>query len=210
MTLIFYSSPMSTATITELVLEELGIAHDRVRLDLKKGETKNPDFLKLNPNGRVPCIVHDGTPIWESAAITMYLGETFGVDNGLYPAPGPARGRAMTWITWTNVTVSEAFYRYSRNTSEWFPAENQNAAAGAIGKTDTANCLRILDEHLAQNQYMLGSQYTLVDTHLNSFTDWLRYSKFDFSAYPHLNEWSARCTSRPAYIKVMSAATPPA
>jgi glutathione S-transferase len=64
---------MSTASITQLVLEELGVACEQVRVDLKKGDTKKPEFLKLNPNGKVPLIIHDGTSIWESAAITMYL-----------------------------------------------------------------------------------------------------------------------------------------
>ena len=76
--------------------------------DFKAGDTKKPEFLKLNPNGKVPVIVHDGTSIWESAAITMYLGEVFGVDAKLYPAPGPKRGAAMKWIVWGNVSLGEA------------------------------------------------------------------------------------------------------
>ncbi|KAI9880154.1 MAG: hypothetical protein M1823_006761, partial [Watsoniomyces obsoletus] len=91
---------MSTASITQGVLAELDIECERVKLDIEAGDTRKPDFLKVNPNGRVPAIVHDGTPIWESAAITMYLGELFGVDAELYPAPGPKRGEAMKWIVW--------------------------------------------------------------------------------------------------------------
>src|ERR1043165_2347013 len=100
MSLAFYYSQMSTAVITNLVLEELGVPCEKIQLDLRKGETHTAEFLKLNPNGKVPLIVHDGTPIWESAAITMYLGEMFGVEKNLYPAPGPKRGEAMKWVTW--------------------------------------------------------------------------------------------------------------
>ncbi len=89
MGLTFYFAPQSTASITTLVLEELGIPCERVKLDLRKGETKKPEFLKLNPNGRVPTLVHDGVAIWESAAITIYLGETFGEKAKLWPAAGP-------------------------------------------------------------------------------------------------------------------------
>src|SRR5579863_736671 len=130
MSLIFYGAPMSTASITELVLAELGVPHERVAVDIKAGGTKKPEFMKLNPNAKVPTIVHDGTAIWESAAITMYLGETFGVEKKLYPAPGPKRGEAMKWIVWTHVTLGEAVYRYARNTQNWVPAEQQNAKAG--------------------------------------------------------------------------------
>ena len=98
MSLTFYYAPMSTASITTLVLEELAGARERVKLDLKKGETKTPEFLKRNPNGKVPVIVHDGSVIFESAAITLYLGEVFGTQNGLWPAAGPKRGEAMKWV----------------------------------------------------------------------------------------------------------------
>src|SRR5262249_14193766 len=67
MSLIFYYSPMSTAVATHWVLEELKIPYEKVKLDLQAGGTKKPDFLKINPNGVVPAIVHDGTAIFESA-----------------------------------------------------------------------------------------------------------------------------------------------
>jgi glutathione S-transferase len=111
MSLTFYYAPMSTAEVTAAVLAELGVPCERVRLDIDAGDTRKPDFLAINPNGRVPAIVHDGTPIWESAAITMYLGELFGVEAGLYPAPGPRRGEALRWIVWGNVTLAEAASR---------------------------------------------------------------------------------------------------
>ena len=57
MSLIFYYSPMSTATLTELCLEELAVPHDKKKLDLKAGDTKKPEFLKLNPFGQVPVLV---------------------------------------------------------------------------------------------------------------------------------------------------------
>jgi len=91
MSLTFYYAPMSTSNITEAILAELGTPCERVQLDISAGDTRKPDFLKINPNGRVPAIVHEGTPIWESSAITMYLGEVFGVDAQLYPALEPKR-----------------------------------------------------------------------------------------------------------------------
>jgi len=100
MSLTFYYSPQSSATPVHWTLEELGIPYEKVPIDLKTEQNKQPAFLKLNPNGKVPLIVHDGVPIFESAAIQIYLGETFGVDKGLFPAAGPRRGEAMKWIVW--------------------------------------------------------------------------------------------------------------
>jgi glutathione S-transferase len=202
--LTFYYAPMSTASITSIVLEELGVPCEKVKVDIRAGESRKPEFLRLNPNGKVPLIVHDGTPIWESAAITMYLGEVFGVDKGLYPAQGAKRGEAMKWITWTNVTLGEAVSRWLRNTSDWTPAEQHNVKAAEVAKTDIQNCLRILDEALSGKQFLLGGEYTLADTHLNSLTDWLRFMKTDLSPYVNINGWSSRCAARPAYARAMA------
>ncbi|HEY6517104.1 MAG TPA: glutathione S-transferase family protein [Steroidobacteraceae bacterium] len=202
MSLTFYYSPMSTATLTDLVLEELGVSCERITVDLKKKETHTQEFLRVNPNGKVPVLVHDGIAIWESAAITLYLGEIFGVAKGLYPEPGPQRGDAMKWVVWSNVTLGDAFGRFVRNTTEWIPAEQHNAKAAAAAESDTHDCLRILDRALAGRQYLLAG-YTLADTHVNSLLGWLRFMKVDFSEYQHLNAWSQRCTARPAYARVM-------
>lgn len=203
MSLIFYSSPMSTASLTSIVLEELGVPHERKKLDIQKGETKAPAFLKVNPNGKVPTIVHDGVVIWESVAITMYLGETFGVAKGLYPAPGPKRGEAMKWIAWTNVTLGEAVYRRGYS-GEWAEPGEGNPKAVAKANADIAELLGILDASLAGKQFLIG-EYTLADTHLNSFLDWLRHSKIDFAPFANVNAWSERCAARPAYQRAMAA-----
>ncbi|HEX3763188.1 MAG TPA: glutathione S-transferase family protein [Kofleriaceae bacterium] len=205
MSLTFYYAPMSSASITELILEELGVPCDRVKLDIQKGDTKKPEYLAVNPNGKVPCIVHDGSVIWESAALTIYLGEAFGVERGLFPAPGPRRGEAMKWIVWTNVTLGDAMARWTRNTLDWFPAEQHNAKAAEAAKADLAGCLKVLDQSLAGRQFLVGD-YTLADTHLNSFCDWLRYMKVDFAPFPGVEAWGERCRARPAYKKVMAGA----
>ena len=146
MSLTFYYAPMSTASITDLVLEEPGVPCDRVKLDSQKGDTKKPEYLAVNPNGKVPCIVHDGTAIWESAAITIYLGETFGVERGLFPTPGPRRGEAMKWIVWTNVTMGDAATRLGRAVE----ADRDYGIAESMWRYDTpepALLARFLADH---------------------------------------------------------------
>jgi glutathione S-transferase len=201
MGLTFYFAPQSTASITTLVLEELAIPCERVKLDIRKGETKKPEFLKINPNGRVPTIVHDGVAIWESAAITIYLGETFGEKAKLWPAAGPKRGEAMKWVVWANVTAGEAVYRWARNTM-WAPEDQRNAKAAAAASAEIQGLLKILDQALADRPFLVG-EYTLADTHVNSFVDWLRHMKIEMSAFGHLDAWSKRCSDRPACARAM-------
>ncbi len=200
MSLTFYFAPQSTASITTLVLEELGIPVERVKLDIQKGETKKPEFLKLNPNGRVPTLVHDGTVLFESAAITIYLGETFGEKANLWPT-GVKRGEAMKWVVWTNVSLGEPVYRWARNTM-WSPEDQRNAKAAEAASADIAEQLRILDGALDGKQFLAGD-YTLADAHVNSFVDWLRHMKIDMTGLRHLAAWSERCSQRPAYKRVM-------
>jgi len=201
MSLTFYTAPQSTATITEVVLAELGIPHERVVLDIRAKDTHKPEFVKLNPNAKVPVIVHDGTAIFESAAITIYLGETFGIDKKLWPS-GHNRGDAMKWVVWANVTLGDAVYRVGRNSGNWVPADQQNAKACEAAAKEIQELLGILDRELASKAYLTGADYTLADAHVNSFLDWLRYQKMDFSKFSHLNAWSAKCAARPAYQKV--------
>lgn len=208
MSLVFYRAPMSTSSVTEMVLAELDVPHDVVTLDIRAGDTKKPEFLAINPNGKVPVIVHDGTVLWESSAIAMYLGEVFGVEKGLYPAPGLTRGVAMKWIAWTNVSLGDAVSRWLYNTMEWVPAEQRNAKTGEVAKAEVHRLLGILDQSLEGNEYLCGASFTLADAHLHSFIDWLRMMNVDFAPFPRIEAWSKRCSSRPAYQRVMAAGKP--
>ena len=100
----FYGAKLSTACLTEAVLNELGIEGERVMMKFDESGTRGDAYKRdVNPNGTVPAIEHDGTVVWESAAITMYLGEVFGESRGLWPALGPKRGDAMKWVSWATV-----------------------------------------------------------------------------------------------------------
>lgn len=212
MNLTFYFAPMSTASVTDGVLAELGTPHERVELNIPAGDTRRPEFLKVNPNGRVPAIVHDGTPIWESAAITMYLGEAFGVDAGLYPAPGPRRGAAMKWIVWGNVMLAEAAGRLAASlppgsegavetgSRDWVATD---ADAAARAKADVADCLEVLDGGLEGRTFLLDD-YSLADTHLQGFVGWIGTMGVELTPLANVSAWLARCGARPALAKLMA------
>lgn len=214
MSFTFYHVPMSTSSVTEAVLAELGVPCDRVQLSITDGDTRKPDFLKINPNGRVPAIVHEGTVIWESAAITMYLGEVFGVDANLYPALGSQRGEAMKWIVWGNVALAEAGGRLSAllpsdsdggvlpNSQDWIPPEQRSAIALEKAKADLVGYLGILDNALAGKSFLLGD-YSLVDTHLQGFVGWIGSMNVSLAPFPNVMGWLTRCCERPAIAKLM-------
>ncbi len=198
MSLTFYYAPHSSASPVHWTLEELGVPYEKVQLDYRAGDLKKPEFLKLNPNAKVPVLVHDGVAIFESAAIQLYLGELFGVAKGLYPAPGPKRGEVMKWIVWTNVTLGEAMSRLGRNVGQWAPEDERNAKAGATAKADIMGLLQIVENTLQGRPYLTGETFTLADLHLASWIEYVRMMQIDLTPYPTLVAWCSRCTARPA------------
>lgn len=207
---------MSTASITAAVLAELGVPCERHRIDIDAGHTHAPQFLAINPNGMVPVIVHDGVAIWESTAITMYLGEVFGVDAGLYPPLGTKRGEAMKWIAWSGAALFAASGRFAAAMRAAVPDEaarfDANADRGAAtlsnAKADVAVQLAIADAALAERDFLLGD-YSLADTHLHAIVSWLAMMQIDLEPFAKLSAWVRRCDQRPA-LRAMSAQGEPA
>jgi glutathione S-transferase len=159
MSITFFYSPQSSATRIHWTLEELGVPYEKVKLDLRAGDQRKPDYLAINPNGKVPAVVLDGTPVFESSAIQIVLGERFGVEKGLWPAAGtPERAQALSWLLWGHVTLGAAFMRYFMNTGSWIPPELQHKPqAEATLKEIHAN-LALLDARLNGREYVVGDR----------------------------------------------------
>jgi glutathione S-transferase len=204
MSLVFYYSPMSSAVTAHWALEELGVPYEKVKIDLVARDQDKPAFLALNPNGKVPLLVHDGVPIFESVAIMIHLGETFGVDKQLFPAPGLARAEAIKWLVWCNVSVGEALSRYLHNTSPRIPEERHNAKAGEVAKADVDKHLTILENALEGKQWLVGDSFTLTDLHVSGWMAYVGMCGFDLARYPKLEAWAKRASSRPAFARVMA------
>jgi glutathione S-transferase len=203
MSLTFHYAPFSSASTVHAALEELGVPYEKVRVDLQKSEQKRPAFLALNPNGKVPLLVHDGAPIFESAAIVIHLGETFGEKARLYPAPGADRALATQWLVWTNVSLAEALSRHQYNTAERIPAEQKNAKAAEVAKADVLAHLAILEKALTGKKFLVGDAFSLVDTHVAGWAHYIGMCGFDTKAFPATHAWMTTTMARPAYTKVM-------
>lgn len=206
MSLSFYYAPMTSATRIHWALEELGVPYEKIKLDLASGDQRKPEYLALNPNGKVPLIVDDGTPIFESVAILIHLGETYGVEKGLYPAQAEKAARAQTlkWIAWGSITLMDGVTRILRNTSDRFPADEKNAKAAESAKKDVAACLEILDRELAGKEYLVGSSFTLADLSITAFGPFMMRLGVDLNPYKNVNAWIGRSMQRPALARVMA------
>jgi glutathione S-transferase len=204
MSLIFYYSPHSSSVTVHWALEELAVPYEKVKIDLTARDQDKPAFLKVNPNGKVPALVHDGTPMFESAAIVMYLGETFGVEKKLYPPPGARRAEAFKWLVWCNVSLGEALSRHQHNTSDRIPAERHNAKAAEVAKVDVEKHLAILDGALAGKTWLVGDAFSLVDAHVSGWVAYVGMCGFETKRWTNLDAWMKRCTARPGFAACMA------
>jgi glutathione S-transferase len=193
MSITFYYSPRSTATRVHWALEELEVPYAKVKLDLAAGDHKKPDYLRLNPNGKVPLLVDESTPIFESLAILIHLGQRYGSDRGLWPRPGaPAQGQALAWTVWGSSTLGGAVGDYV------FRGGSPEARA------EVEALLKILDSRLGvPGLNMLGERFTLVDVATASVVNLLGRSEVTLDPYPQVKEWVARVSSRPALATVL-------
>lgn len=203
MSLTFYVAPMSTASTVHWSLEELQIPYEAVQVDIHDAADKRKKLGPVNPNGAVPVLVHDGVPIFESVAIQIYLGETFGVDKGLYPEAGPARAAALKWLVWANVTLGGAITRWLSNTKG--APELQNPVAGKQARKDVDRLVGMLEDELGDREYLLDSGVSLVDFHLVSLFQWVTSVGIDLAPFPKVSAWVERCSARPANLQLMAA-----
>ncbi|MEN5099350.1 glutathione S-transferase family protein [Stenotrophomonas sp. TWI809] len=196
MSLVFYWHPMSSATPIACALAELAVPHERVRIDIRAGEQRTADYLAINPNGKVPCLVVDGTPMFEALAIHLWLGEHFGVAKGLWPHDGtPARLEAMSWCTWAYVTYGAVIGRVWLATSDDALRDADHAAAAI--RTATA-LLDLLEARLSQQPWMLGEAYSLVDLVVGQVVGYGTYLGAAVEAHPAVAAWLQQVQARPA------------
>ena len=203
MSITLYAAPMSSAIPVVQALAELDVPHELVLLDLSAGEQRKPEFLALNPNGQVPTLVVDGTPMFEAIAIMQWLGDRFGVERALWPqADDPLRLEALSWTTWAYVTFSSAMKRMLLATSERAPQELHSEAHAKHSRRELQDLLSMLDERLATRDHMLGKDYTLADLIVGNAVTYGTHCGVPIDDHPHVSSWLERVHQRPSFKRV--------
>jgi glutathione S-transferase len=199
MSLVLHYAPQTRAVNILWALEELGAPYEKVKLDITKGDQKTPEYRKINPNGKVPALVVDGTPMWETLAILLFLGDRFGVAKKLWPAATePARAEALTWSTWSFVTLGTELYRVVLSSSDMVPKERHNAAQAEAARADVATHLGILEERLATRAHILGDDFSLADIAVSSAAAFAMRAGIDMTKFPKVQAWVGKVRGRPA------------
>ncbi|AXY67151.1 glutathione S-transferase family protein [Thermosynechococcus sichuanensis E542] len=175
-----YGGAKSRASIVRWYLEELGIPYEFVLMDLQAEEQHQPDFLKLNPMGKVPVIVDGDVVLWESGAILLYLAQV----HDKLPKDAAAAAQVYQWVLFANSTLTQAM----------FPPENRDRQLPRL--------LKGIETALTGQSYILGNDFSVADVALGSVLAYLQMLfQVDLSPYPAVADYVARLQQRPAFQK---------
>ena len=196
-----YTAATPNGHKVSITLEELALPYTLKVLDLVKNEQKLPDFLAINPNGRIPAIVDRAAgdfAVFESGACLMYLAEKTGQ---LMPTDPQGRSRVLQWLMFQMGGVgpmmgqANVFYRY-------FPEKIPAAIDRYQG--ESKRLLRVLDGHLQQHEYLAGD-YSIADIAHWAWVRTHRWSGVEIDDLPHLQRWLEAIRLRPAVLRGIEA-----
>jgi len=189
-----YTSPTPNGRKASVLLEEIGLDYTVHTIDLGRQDQKTPEFLAMNPNGRIPVIVdrdNDDFVVFESGAIMIYLAEKTGM---LLPKEEKARSRVIQWLMFQMgglgpmMGQANVFYRYF---------EEKIPAAINRYQHESLRLLTVLDERLDGRDY-LCDEYSIADIAHWCWAVTHKWSGIDISGLNHLQEWLDRLAARPA------------
>lgn len=187
-----------------IALEELELPYRLHHVRIAQGEHRLPDFLALNPHGRIPALTDGdtGVTLFESAAILLYLAEKTGK---LLPADTRGRWEAIKWLQFHSSSVGPIIGQ--RVNFEVFDKARNPAALERYQRL-TEDALAVLDRRLAEHPYLAGDTYSIADIAHFGWSHIARIIDFDFSHHRHLSAWHERVAARPAVAKGITLPAP--
>jgi glutathione S-transferase len=185
------------------IAEELELAYEHVPVEIGDAGARRPEFLALNPNGRLPAIVDDGFVLTESLAITFYLAKKYSAGK-LYPDSPREEARAWQWSFWAVGEVDRGVNIWSLHAVRLLPEERDAALRDEALKVIAAP-FTVLDAALSKHPYLLGADFTVADLNVAAVIS--RAVDMDLTAWPSLKDWLHRCLDRPAARKALALKT---
>jgi len=191
-----YGSSMSRAGRSLWALEETGVKFEQVVV----GETRKPEYLKINPNGHVPALDDNGTIIWESMAINLYLAEKYG-KAPLWPSSVEGHGACYQWSLWAMTEIETPMINIFLHRL-MLPAEQRDEKVALAGIETLKAPFKVIDDRLRESEYLLGKEFTIADLNVASVMSITQYLQLDLSAIPAAQKWLQKCVERPANQRV--------
>ena len=195
-----YYAPGACSTASHIGLEESGAPYESQALSFAKSEQKTPEYLKINPRGRVPALVIDRGTIVENTAILDYVATAYAPD--LMPKDPLLRARAISLMAWFSNNVHPSFTHISR--PERFATDTAVFDhLKAVGRENFHAALKEIDGLLAGKQWIVGDKFSVVDGYALVFYGWGKRIGLPVTELKNYTAWKDRMLARPAVKRVL-------
>lgn len=189
--------PSGNGYKVRLFLTQLGISYELVELNILKRETRSPEFLAINPNGRIPVLeIESGVYLSESNAILIYLAQ----GTPYLPDDRLEHARVMEWLFFEqyshepNIATSRFIISYLKSEDHQQELEKKQAAGYAA--------LGVMEQRLAEHPFLVGDRYTIADIALFAYTHVADEGNFSLEQFPGIREWIDRVKAIPNFIPI--------
>ncbi|MCW6050718.1 glutathione S-transferase family protein [Lyngbya sp. CCAP 1446/10] len=173
-----YGGARSRASIVKWYLEEIAVPYEFVMLDMQAEEHLQPEFLEINPIGKVPAIVDGDFKLWESGAILLYLAQKY----GKMPETLEQQAQVVQWVIFANATLGPGIF------------------VEASRERETPKMLEPLNRIFEKQQFLMGDEFGVADAAVGSMLAYIPMMlKLDLSAYPAVVDYIKRISERPAF-----------
>ena len=184
-----------------LALAHLGLPFERVELDTNSGETRTPEFLARNPNGKIPALeLASGDVLCESDAILFYLA----ADTPLLPEDNLERARVLQWMFFEQYS-HEPYIAVSRHVLKHLELTEERRALVESKREPGYRALGVMEGHLADRRFFVAERFTIADIALYAYTHVADEGDFDLGDFPAIRAWLARVSGQPGHISITQA-----
>lgn len=186
-----YYNPRSRALIAKWMLDECGVDYEIIPIDFEKREHRAPEFLKINPAGKLPALVDGESKVFETAAICIYLGDRFPEANLAPKIGAPERGRYLSLVVYATAQVEPSMG------DKFFGVEVKPQR----GWTDFETVKDVIESELGEGPYLFGDWFTAADVMIGSMFIWQRMLGRPLER-PKLEAYVDRLLKRPVAMKI--------
>jgi glutathione S-transferase len=194
-----YGIPRSRAHRCLWMLEEMGQPYELVETSAHPDDVQTAEYLRLNPNGRIPALVDGELVLWESLAINLYLAQKY--EGPMHAGSPEAVAQATQWSLWAVLEIEELALDllHHRSLLADFARDASHAQRNELL---LQKLLGVLNQALDGSKYLLGDDFTVADLNVAVILSWASRAQMDLSFVPEVNRWLDACLARPAYLRV--------
>lgn len=190
------------ALASHIALEEAGAKYETARLDFRQGDQRKPEYLKVNPKGRVPALVTERGVITETPAILAWIAHTY-PQAKLAPADPFDFAAAQAFNSYLCATVHPA-HAHGPRASRWSDDTAAQETMKAKVPQNMSDCFALIENEMFKGPWVLGADYSLCDPYLYTISSWLEGDKVDIAKFPKVHGHYKRMNERAAVKAVLA------